>query len=96
MNKPWVMCLGVMHFPVNWGKVTEETQGKSIFVLNSEHQMYPEQCWSCDYIKRFDTPEELLCELLKCERWVRHTLINEFFHRFPNDKLNRDAVEYRC
>ena len=92
MDNPWVLCLGVMHFPTNWGKVTEETKSGAVFVLYSERQMYSEQCWSGDYVKRFGTPEELLSELTKCGRWSRTSLINEFAHRFPNDKLDKDSI----
>ena len=54
-TKPWAVCQDM--FPLAIGLVVED-RGTHLYLLYSENQKYPAECWDSKYVRRFDTPKQ--------------------------------------
>lgn len=70
----WVVCLGVIEFPVHVGYVTMD-EGETLTIMYSERQRYPHEWWDKDYVRRFKTLKEAV------KYYVEHSSDNEGMKR---------------
>jgi hypothetical protein len=83
MTGKWVICQGVMRFPVFVGRIESESSG-SYFVTHSENQLYSSDCWDKDYVEVFESWKDAVTKFALRKGIAVERELNRFRDRFPS------------
>jgi len=91
IEKKW--CAYGCMTPFDLGLVIEEGHG-SCYILYSEGQYYPAECWDNHYVKRFETIDEAVVWTVEHSDNYEEQVWESAWEKFPKE-LKKDGVKIK-